>query len=57
MRDILDYNELDFEEVFNLHFEIARISFGEQKTFELISDGGQIPVTLENRYIYAFQRQ
>ncbi|XP_011152046.1 probable E3 ubiquitin-protein ligase HERC4 isoform X1 [Harpegnathos saltator] len=49
MQSILDYNELDFEDVFSLNFEVNREAFGEQKTFELIPGGSKVPVTLKNK--------
>ncbi|XP_067645705.1 probable E3 ubiquitin-protein ligase HERC4 [Eurosta solidaginis] len=49
MESILNYEQIDFEEVFNLNFEISRNIFGESKTEPLKLNGSQIPVTLENK--------
>lgn len=49
LQSLLDYENPDFEEVFCLNFEIARDAFGETKTYELIPDGGKVPVTLKNK--------
>lgn len=49
MQQILDYTNIDFEEVFDLRFEVIRESFGEMKKIELIENGSNIPVTIENK--------
>ncbi|XP_046611167.1 probable E3 ubiquitin-protein ligase HERC4 isoform X2 [Neodiprion virginianus] len=49
LQDVLDYNEPDLEEVFCLHFEVTREVFGEQRIYELITNGSNVPVTLENK--------
>nr|XP_014095758.1 probable E3 ubiquitin-protein ligase HERC4 [Bactrocera oleae] len=49
MESILKYDQLDFEEVFNLNFEISRDIFGESQTEELKPNGSQTPVTLDNK--------
>lgn len=49
MQQILDYTNIDFEEVFDLRFDVTRESFGEMKKIELIPNGSDIPVTLENK--------
>lgn len=49
LQSILEYEGTDFEEVFCLNFEIVREVFGERKTYELIPDGGKVPVTLQNK--------
>ncbi|XP_036336674.1 probable E3 ubiquitin-protein ligase HERC4 [Rhagoletis pomonella] len=49
MESILNYNQIDFEEVFNLNFEISRDIFGEAITEELKPNGSQTAVTLENK--------
>lgn len=41
--------EPDFEEVFSLTFELSREQFGAVKLVPLKPDGGNIPVTLENK--------
>jgi len=51
MQNILDYNEPDFEETFCLNFEIIRDVFDQQKIYELIPGGKNIPVTLKNKYV------
>jgi E3 ubiquitin-protein ligase HERC4 len=50
LEDVLNYNEPDLEEVFNLHFAFTRDVFGEVKVIPLKPDGEKIPVTLENKY-------
>ncbi|XP_011688741.1 PREDICTED: probable E3 ubiquitin-protein ligase HERC4 isoform X3 [Wasmannia auropunctata] len=52
LESILEYNESDFEEVFNLNFEISREVFGELKSFQLIPGGDKVPVTLRNKQQY-----
>lgn len=49
MQSILDYNDSDFEETFNLYFEISREVYGEIKKILLKPNGDNIPVTLENK--------
>ncbi|KAF7384056.1 hypothetical protein HZH68_014813 [Vespula germanica] len=49
LQSILDYENPDFEEIFCLNFEIVRDAFGERKIYELIPDGGKVPVTLKNK--------
>lgn len=49
MQQILEYNGEDFEETFDLNFEISREIFGESKSEPLKQNGENIPVTLENR--------
>lgn len=51
MESILKYDQLDFEEVFNLNFEISRDIFGESQTEELKPNGSQTPVTLDNKLV------
>ncbi|KAI8120902.1 putative E3 ubiquitin-protein ligase HERC4 [Lucilia cuprina] len=49
MQQILDYDGDDFEEIFDLRFEISRDIFGESKTEPLKANGENIVVTKENR--------
>jgi E3 ubiquitin-protein ligase HERC4 len=46
---VLDYNEMDLEEVFSLNFEVTREVFGEIKVQPLKPGGENIPVTQENK--------
>lgn len=50
LKDVLEYDRSDLEEVFCLNFVITREVFGEMKNFELIPGGEEIPVTLKNKY-------
>ena len=49
MQQILEYEGEDFEETFDLHFDISRDIFGESKSEPLKQNGENIAVTLENR--------
>lgn len=49
MQQILDYDGDDFEETFDLHFEISRDIFGESTSEPLKPNGAEISVTKENR--------
>lgn len=49
LKNILDYNKPDLEDVFGLNFEVSRTFFGENKTFELKPNGANIAVTQENK--------
>ncbi|XP_044727132.1 probable E3 ubiquitin-protein ligase HERC4 isoform X2 [Chrysoperla carnea] len=49
LQSILDYEESDLADVFNLNFEISRDVYGEMRTVELKPGGEQIPLTLENK--------
>ncbi|XP_075163815.1 HECT and RLD domain containing E3 ubiquitin ligase 4 isoform X2 [Haematobia irritans] len=49
MQQILDYDGDDFEETFDLHFEISRDIFGESTSEPLKPNGSNINVTKENR--------
>lgn len=49
MKQLLNYEGDDFEETFDLHFEISRDIFGESKTEALKANGENIVVTKENR--------
>jgi len=51
MQNLLDYNDPDFEDIFCLNFEITTDAFDQQKVYELIPGGKDIPVTLKNRYV------
>uniref|UniRef100_B4N542 GK20388 n=1 Tax=Drosophila willistoni TaxID=7260 RepID=B4N542_DROWI len=46
---LLDYNGDNFEETFDLTFEISREVFGESETKCLKPNGNEIAVTMENR--------
>lgn len=50
MKNILAYEDDDFEKVFDLTFEVSREVFGEHQTVPLKSGGSDIPVTQENKY-------
>lgn len=52
LQSLLDYQEPDFQDVFDLNFDISRDVFGEMKTVELKPDGGNIAVTSENKKEY-----
>lgn len=52
LQSLLDYQEPDFQEVFDLNFNISRDVFGEIKTIELKPTDGTVPVTLENKQEY-----
>ncbi|KAF7994791.1 hypothetical protein HCN44_004263 [Aphidius gifuensis] len=49
LQNLLDYNDDDFEEVFCLNFQVSREAFGEQRVYELIKNGSNVPVTNENK--------
>ncbi|KAK9891763.1 hypothetical protein WA026_016561 [Henosepilachna vigintioctopunctata] len=49
---LLDYEDDDFTDVFNLTFEINRDEFGEVKSIPLRPDGNNIPVTNSNKAEY-----
>lgn len=49
LKYLLEYEGLDFTEVFGLDFEITREIYGEQKVIPLKHNGSSIPVTLENK--------
>ncbi|XP_017842940.1 probable E3 ubiquitin-protein ligase HERC4 isoform X1 [Drosophila busckii] len=49
MQALLDYKGDDFKETFDLNFEISRDIYGESETQPLKPNGGNIPVTLENK--------
>lgn len=49
MISLLEYDDDDLEEVFDLTFEITREVFGEMKSVQLKADGDKIRVTKENR--------
>eukprot|EP01126_Amoeba_proteus_P011282 TRINITY_DN1452_c0_g3_i6.p1 TRINITY_DN1452_c0_g3~~TRINITY_DN1452_c0_g3_i6.p1 ORF type:complete len:668 (-),score=120.19 TRINITY_DN1452_c0_g3_i6:96-2099(-) len=52
LKRILEYNESDFEEVFGLVFEINYEYYGTVRTHNLIPNGNQISVNLENKQQY-----
>lgn len=49
LQNLLEYNENDFEDVFCLNFQVSREAFGEQRAYELITNGSNVPVTNENK--------
>ncbi|ODN02865.1 putative E3 ubiquitin-protein ligase HERC4 [Orchesella cincta] len=49
LEQIMEYSEPDFEEVFQLNFELTREEFGAVKVVPLKPDGSNLPVTLENK--------
>lgn len=49
MRNILAYDGDDFEEVFDLTFEVSREGFGEVQSVPLKTNGGNISVVQENK--------
>lgn len=51
MQSILDYVGDDFEEVFNLNFEVTRDMFGETQLVPLKPDGNNIPVKQSNKFV------
>lgn len=51
MQSILDYTGEDFEEVFNLNFEVTRDMFGETQLVPLKPDGNNIPVKQSNKSV------
>ncbi|KAB7500915.1 putative E3 ubiquitin-protein ligase HERC4 [Armadillidium nasatum] len=52
MREILEYEENDFEEVFGLNFTLTRSYFGETKVIPLKANGESIQVNLQNKQEY-----
>lgn len=51
LQSLLDYNEDDIEDVFNLSFEITRDKFGEMQVIPLKPNGENVNVTQENKYV------
>lgn len=49
MQSLLEYSGSDFQQVFDLNFEITRDVYGEIRHINLKLDGDQIPVTQENK--------
>ncbi|XP_067008518.1 probable E3 ubiquitin-protein ligase HERC4 isoform X2 [Anabrus simplex] len=49
LQDVLDYDGDDLESVFCLSFEVTRDVYGEIKVHPLKPDGGNIPVTQNNK--------
>jgi len=52
LRSILNYDKEDFEEAMCLNFTVNYESFGEKLTEDLIENGSEINVTLENKEDY-----
>ena len=52
LQAILDYDKPDFEDVFDLKFEVPWQSYGEPITVELLKHGFYIPVTQSNKNDY-----
>ncbi|XP_053673272.1 probable E3 ubiquitin-protein ligase HERC4 [Anopheles nili] len=50
MQNILDYDEPDLEQVFDLTFSTTRDYFGEMQTIPLKQNGENIPVTQSNKH-------
>lgn len=53
IEQILEYDGDDFEEVFDLTFEVSVESYGKAKSIELVTDGSKKSVTKENRKEFA----
>lgn len=51
MQYLLDYEESDFTEVFDIYFEITREVFGVSNTVLLKPNGDKIPVTQANKQV------
>lgn len=49
LKNILEYNGEDVQDVFGLNFEVTRDIFGESHVVELKPNGSEIPVTRDNR--------
>lgn len=54
MQNILDYEDDDMDEVFDLTFEISRESYGQLETVPLKPDGDKIRVNQSNKYAFFF---
>ena len=52
MKQMLEYEDDDFEDVFCLNFVVSEDCFGEARESPLKKDGERIPVTKENRKEY-----
>lgn len=50
LQSLLDYQEADLADVFNLTFDITRDIYGEIKQIPLKPNGENITVTQENKY-------
>ncbi|KAL3914839.1 MAG: hypothetical protein SGPRY_007480 [Prymnesium sp.] len=51
LQQLLDY-EGDIESTFGLYMQVSYEEFGDTKTYDLIADGGNVPVTEANRHEY-----
>lgn len=54
MQNILDYEDEDMEDVFDLTFEISRENYGHVETVPLKPGGEQIRVNQTNKYVFFF---
>lgn len=52
LEELLDYDDTDFVQVFELTFTISIASFGQLRTVELKPNGANIMVNLENKHEY-----
>lgn len=55
LKQLLDYDSDDVEDIFCLTFEVTWMEMGEQRALELKPDGANIPVTNENREEYVLR--
>lgn len=52
LRQLLEYEGDDFEDVFGINFTYTIEAYGEVQTVDLIEKGADVPVTKENREDY-----
>lgn len=52
LQQLLDYEGNDFQETFDLSFEVLRSNFGAVESVELVPGGSKIPVTKDTRQDY-----
>ena len=55
LKQLLDYNGDDVEDIFCLTFELTWIDMGEKRRVELKTDGANIPVTKDNKEEYVLR--
>ena len=55
LKQLLEYEGDDVEDIFCLTFEITWMELGEERTLELKENGADIPVTNENREEYVLR--